>query len=70
MNNNPSFRAPTAGEINEMRADLVAAHLHISHIHRLLELATKETPDYPEMRVRALRRAVEVAKDWEESQCL
>lgn len=69
MIDNPSFRAPTPDEINEMRADLVAAHLHINHIHKLIELATKESPDYPEMRKRALKRAADVAKDWEDSQC-
>lgn len=71
MIDNPSFRAPTADEINEMRADLVAAHAHIELLHKLIGQATRETPVYltnPSYKG-ALRELTLVAADWEESQC-
>ncbi|NSM24512.1 hypothetical protein HT094_09215 [Shewanella sp. ZOR0012] len=71
MIDNPSFRAPTPDEINEMRADLVAAHAHIELLHKLIGQATRETPVYltnPSYKG-ALRELTLVAAEWEESQC-
>ncbi|MFB2670652.1 hypothetical protein ACE02U_17915 [Shewanella xiamenensis] len=59
MKDNPSFRAPTPDEINELRADLVAAHAHIGHLHGLIFGATCPLP----------LGLMEAVLSWEDCQC-
>ncbi|WP_198783434.1 hypothetical protein [Shewanella putrefaciens] len=68
MNNHPMFRAPTPEEINELQAELVAAHAHIELLHKLWGKYCQDKTLGGTFNL--TRRIWEVVKDWEDSQCL